>query len=41
LLEKSLNNSKGENSDLERTVNELEARLAELENIEVVEKAAA
>ena len=41
LLQKSLNKSRAENAELQRKVKELEARLAELENTEEVEEAAA
>ena len=41
LLHKSLNKSRAEKAELQHKVNELEEKLAELENTEEVEKAAA
>jgi DNA repair exonuclease SbcCD ATPase subunit len=41
LLQKSLNKSRAENAELQRKLKEFEARLAELETTEEVEKAAA
>ena len=41
LLQKSLNKSRAEKAELQSKVNELEEKLAELENTEEVEKAAA
>ena len=41
LLQKSLNKSRAEKAELQSKVNELEERLAELENADEVEKAAA